>query len=217
MTAFQKSLSDVLIWVQFASVIIGIINFKKFKNSYWKWFVFYLALIFLCEAFAKWVMPFCCFAYKTYFYSFFVIPLEFLFLFWIYCYQSLHLKKLFWVSTCVYFITFIPHLFIFESVLEVVYSLPYAMGNLLLLFMVLLEFNKQIKTDNILLFKKNMMFYINTGVMLFYIGTLPFFIFYGYMLKVPVIWNNYYIFCMIANSIMYLFFIAALVWGKPNT
>jgi hypothetical protein len=95
-------------------------------------------------------------------------------------------------------------------------SLNTTFGTLLLLILVFIELIKQIKSDSIIYFKNNKMFYINIGVILFYIGNMPFFGWYYPILKFPEIWNSYYIYFMISNCIMYLLFAASFVWGKTK-
>jgi len=192
----------------------AVIQYPKLRDTPWKWFAFYVIFIFLSELFSDQ-----CLAYfplfRQYYFAYFGIPSEFLFLFWLYGYESLKLKKLFWICAIAYLASFIPHLLLFGQ-LHIIYSINYTVGNLLLLLLVIIEFNKQIKTDAILSFKENKMFYINAGVTLFYIGTLPFFSFYGLILKQPAVWNAYYIFFLVANCIMYLLFTASFIWGKPK-
>ena len=77
-----------------------------------------------------------------------------------------------------------------------------------------MEFFKQIKNDDILEFSKNKMFYINIGLVLFYVGTLPFFGLYKLLIKEIEIWNGYYLYFMVSNCIMYLLFAASFIWGK---
>jgi hypothetical protein len=214
-TDFQKILGETLIWLQFFAAIIALLYLPKLKNSYWKWFSVYLCIIFLVEAFSKWGLsthP----SYRAYLYDFFGIPIQFLFFYWVYALKSLKNKKLFWVCIALYCLSFLPYFTLFTKK-NIVYSLSYTVGNILLMFMVFLEIFKQIKSEKILLFRVNFMFYINIGIMLFYIGTLPFFSFYGLILKNHTLWSNYYTFFMVANHIMYLLFIAAFIWGKPNT
>ncbi|AWG20559.1 hypothetical protein FFWV33_02930 [Flavobacterium faecale] len=102
----------------------------------------------------------------------------------------------------------------FSNTTFVFKSINNSTGAFLLLIMVILEFIKQIKSDSILFYKENKMFYINIGVILFYIGTMPFMGLYNYILKVPEIWNNYYIYFMLSNCVMYLLFAASYIWGK---
>ncbi len=85
------------------------------------------------------------------------------------------------------------------------------------MILVFLEFKKQIQNDDILAFPENKMFYINIGIMLFYVGTLPFFSLYHLLLKEPEIWNIYYLYFLISNCIMYLLFTASFIWGKQKS
>ena len=211
----QTILRETLIWVQLIAAIVALMHWSKLKNSYWKWFVIYLCTVFLIEAFSKWGLrnsP----SSRVYLYDFFGIPIQFLFFYWLYAIKSLKNYRLFWVCILLYSISFLPYFMLFTKG-SIVFSLSYTVGNILLMWMVFLEILKQIKSEKILLFRSNFMFYINIGIMLFYIGTLPFFSFYGLILKNENLWLNYYIFFMVANHIMYLLFICAFVWGKPST
>jgi hypothetical protein len=214
MVDFQHFLGKLLLLSEVMAAIVGIINIKKFKNSYWKWFIYYLVFIACSELICEYVL--CYFiSFRTYYYDFFVIPLEFVVLYWLYSYKSLDRKKLFWISCGIYFLSLFPF-FIFEGS-RVVNSFNIIVGTFLLSIMIILEYNKQMKTDDILNFKENIMFYINTGVGLFYVGTLPFFAFHSLLWKDQIIWNNYYIFFMLTNILMYVLFSIAFIWGKPNT
>jgi hypothetical protein len=215
MDEFQTLLAKSLLWIQFFTMLVALWYWPKLKNSYWKWFVIYLCVIFLVEALSKWGLkdyP----TYKIYLYDFFGIPIQFLFFYWLYANKSLNDKKLFWICVIIYLASFLPYFTLFAKS-NIVYSLSYTVGNIMLMLLVFLEILKQIKSDKILLFRENFMFYINIGIMIFYIGTLPFFSFYGLILKNDNLWSNYYLFFMVANHIMYLLFISAFIWGKPNT
>lgn len=211
----QTVLRETLIWIELIAAIFALFYWNKLKNSHWKWFIVYLCVIFIVEAFSRWGLknnP----NYRVYLYDFFGIPVQFLFFYWLYAIKSLKNYMLFWACTLLYALSFLPYFTLFARE-SIVYSLSYTVGNVLLLLMVFLEILKQIKSEKILLFRSNFMFYINIGIIVFYIGTLPFFSFYGLILKDLQFWTNYYIFFMVANHIMYLLFISAFLWGKPNT
>ncbi len=213
MTDFQDLLGNILIGLQLLCALTALIKFNTFKESIWKWFAIYVIVIFLLELASRVaLMPHP--TLRKYYYDFFVIPFEFFFLYWLYC-NSLKNKKLLWLCSGIYALSFVPHFLLFEEP-PLVYSFSYVVGNLILLVLVCIEFFKQIQTDKIVFFNRNMMFYVNTGVILLYIGSLPFFTFYGLLLKEPVLWNDYYVFFMMANNIMYLLFTAAFIWGRPN-
>jgi hypothetical protein len=214
MADFQYVLSKLLLLSEVAAGIVGVIKLKKFKDTHWKWFIYYLIFIACSELLCEFVL--CYFPnFRTYYYDFFVIPLEFLILFWLYSYKSLANKKLFYICFGVYLISLLPY-FAFE-VTTIVNSFNYIVGTFLLSIMIILEYNKQMKSDDILMFRENMMFYINTAVGLFYVGTLPYFAFNGLLWKDKDIFYNYCTFFLITNILMYTLFSIALLWGKPNT
>lgn len=210
-----KILVHLLHLCEFIALVAGIIKFKSLKNSYWKWFVFYLAYILVYEIIsyiAKVEFKYKIGAFQSYIH----MPIEYLFLFWLFAVKSLQKKVLFYWFSVLFFLSFVIDTrlqqedFTFKS-------LNTTIGNLLLLILVMLEFNKQIKSDAILYFKENKMFYINIGVTLFYVGNMPFFGWYMPILKYPEIWNDFYKYFMVSNCIMYLLFAASFVWGKVKS
>lgn len=210
-----KILVHLLHLCEFIALVAGIIKFKSLKNSYWKWFVFYLAYILVYEIIsyiAKVEFKYKIGAFQSYIH----MPIEYLFLFWLFAVKSLQKKVLFYWFSVLFFLSFVIDTrlqqgdFTFKS-------LNTTIGNLLLLILVMLEFNKQIKSDAILYFKENKMFYINIGVTLFYVGNMPFFGWYMPILKYPDIWNDFFKYFMISNCIMYLLFAASFVWGKVKS
>lgn len=154
---------------------------------------------------------------QQYYFAFFGIPLQYIFFIWLYTLKSFNNKKLFCIFIFIYLISYIP-LFIYGSEIKKHYSINLDIGNILLIILVVLEFLKQIKSDEILFFWKNKMFYINTGIILFYVGTYPFIAFYDQFLKKEYIFlgNLYYLYFLISNCLMYLLFSASFIFGKPN-
>lgn len=205
-----------LIYIELISFVAGIYYFKKFKDSYWKWFIYYLGLISLLGFFQLHVIIEYFKEYNNYFGSYLIIPIEFMFFFWLYAYKSLKKKNLFWVFSFLYLLSFAMHSFIKKEISSF-YSFNYVIGAFLLGILVFLEYMKQIKSDDIIKFKENMMFYINLGVSILYIGTLPFFSFYGIIIKDLDLRMNYYLFFLIVNNFMYILFTLAFIWSKPNT
>ncbi len=95
--------------------------------------------------------------------------------------------------------------------------MSYTIGVFLLAILSFLEFLKQIKSDEILNFKGNKMFYINIGVLIFYIGTLPFFAFDKILLdNNRTLWDSYLTFFLFSVNIINLFYIASFIWGKSK-
>ncbi|CAM1365191.1 conserved membrane protein of unknown function [Tenacibaculum soleae] len=210
-------LNKLLLGAELIAALVGFIYVFKLRNNYWKWFSFYLIFIFIQEFFWFFKSSFLNIKKEDY-YAFIGIPFQYIFLYWLYAYKSLKSKNIFRVVSFIYLLTYIPLEFFFKK-LNVVYSINLTIGTILLSFLIVFEFIKQIKNDNILMFKENKMFYINIGTILFYIGTYPFFAFYDILIREPYIkvWNVYYIYFMVSNILMYLLFIASFIWGKHKS
>jgi hypothetical protein len=216
MQKIQIIFYNLIPYTELLCMLFGFFHFKKLKNTYWKWFVYYMVFITIVEFFSLYYLKY--FPYlRKYYFDFFVIPIEFLFLYWLYAKKSLQNEKLYKVSCVIYLVFYCLHLFILDSV-RIVSSMSYTVGIFLLAIMVYLEFVKQIKSDEILNYQNNKMFYINVGVLLFYIGTLPFFAFDKILYENnKELWNNYFTFFLISVNVMYILFIASFVWGKPKS
>ncbi|MCU7615505.1 hypothetical protein N0B16_13795 [Chryseobacterium sp. GMJ5] len=215
MQILQSILDEALYFTEGFCALAAIIYFKSVKKTYWKYFVFYLAAIFLFESLGRYG-NFELYS-KIKYYNNIVIPFQFIFFFWLYGIKSLKSKTLFWILSVLYLISFIPSELYFKGS-NVIYSFNYTFGCLLLMILVILEYYKQINSDDIINFQKNRMFYINLGVTLFYIGTLPFWTFYALIFyEHRQIWDIYYSYNLISDIIMYLLFSISFVWGKQNS
>lgn len=216
MKEFLTILSKTVPFFELACMLIAISQFKKVKDSYWKWFVFYLIFIVIVEFFSYFFLQFSP-NLRKYFFDLFVIPVEFIFFYWLYAKKSLQNEKLFKICCFIYLAFFIVHLFILDSI-RIISSMSYTIGVLLLAIMVYLEFIKQIESDEILNYKTNKMFYINVGVLLFYVGTLPFFAFDKLLFENnKYLWNLYYCFFLVSVNVMYILFAASFLWGKQKS
>ncbi|WP_054852607.1 hypothetical protein [Olleya sp. ITB9] len=216
MLEYYSFLGDILLGIEFLSALVAIIYFRRLKHSYWRFLAIYLVFIFIQELFWKFNSSLAIIRKQDY-YLFFGIPVQYIFLFWLYALKSLKNKKMFLICLILYSTSFIP-LTLKVDKINVVYSLNLTIGTILLSILVVLEFLKQIKNDDILKFKENKMFYINLGVIFFYIGTYPLFSFYDYLSKsLTTIWNYYYLYFLISNCIMYLLFSASFIWGKTQS
>ncbi len=216
MSSLQHILDNILCFFEGLSAFFAIIYFKNSNTKYWKYFALYLILIFVLDCLGRFG-KFPVFFSKISFYNYLVIPFQFIFLYWLFAYKSLQKKVIFYIFSLLYLASFIPSEIYFNES-KLIYSFNYTFGCLLLMILVILEYYKQINSDNILTFHQNKMFYINLGVSLFYIGTLPFYTFYTILYNdYSSIWKIYYIYFMISNIIMYFLFSISFIWGKQNS
>lgn len=214
MFVYYPNISKLLLFLQFVCVITAIFRYKSLNKTNWNYFVFYLALIFIQEISNKKLLALLNISKVDYF-AYFGVPIEFVFFFWLYAIQSLKNTKLFIFCLLLYLSSFFLSDSYFEK-LKIVNSINYTIGTLILFLLVILEFFKQIKNDNILEFKQNKMFYINIGVIIFYIGNIPFMGLYKSLLNNPSLWSNYYLYFLLSNCLMYLLFTASFIWGKTK-
>lgn len=211
---FQHFLQSGMIFAEGLAALASIIFFKRIKGSHYRCFSIFLIFIFCCETFGKFAENY--FSYpKNLFFNYFVIPVEFIFFYWLYAYQSLKNKKLFFAFSAIFLLAFIPNELYFIKNKQI-FSFNYTFGSLLMMFLVIMEYYKQVNSDNILNFARNRMFYINLGVTLFYIGTLPFWAFYFQLLEYMEIWNLYFSYFLLSGIVMYLLFASSFIWGKQN-
>lgn len=196
------------------AAMFAFIHLLKMDKSHWRWFSVYLIIIFAQEITWFFNLELLGFTKKEY-YTFFGIPFQYLFFFWLFAYKSLKNKMLYVITSLIYIATYLPVELLYKKQ-DIAYSLNLTTGTLLLVLLTILEFLKQIRNDDILKFRKNKMFYITVGVVLFYIGTYPFWTFYNTLAKKPYlqIWNAYYLYFLISNCIMYLLFTMSFIWGK---
>ena len=204
-----------MLFAEFFSALVGVLYLYKLRNSYWKWFSIYLIVIFIQEYF--WLGNSSdYYITNVEYYVFLGIPFQYIFLYWLYAFKSLKKKNLFILCSIAYILT----LGVAVGLVEISKVLAFSttVGTLILTVLVVLEFIKQIKNDDILKFRENKMFYINIAMVLFYIGTYPYHVFgREFYIDYKEIDHIYYIYFLIANCIMYLLFAASFIWGKEES
>lgn len=208
-------LNNSLLITQLIAALIGCLYFKRVKKSYWKWFTIYLVILFISE-FIWYLFPNISLEVTNRYHLFIGLPIEFIFFYWLYAQQSLKNKKLFLLFSSLIIVTILIT-FSIENLKDAI-SLNTNIGSLLLIILMIFEYFKQIKNDDILKFKENKMFYINVGVVLFYVGSFPFQVFQKYLYpEYPTLVGYYYVYFLISNCIMYILFAASFIWGKEQS
>ncbi len=215
MTDFQKILQESLIWTEGFAALISLFYYNRGKERYWRFFSLYLIMMFLCEVMGKWGHYLIEYD-KPKFFNYFVIPLEFIFFYWLYAAKSFGKPRLFYVLSLLYLFSFLPSEFFFTSK-KIIFSFNYTFGCLILMVLVIMEYYKQVNSSEILNFSRNKMFYINLGVTLFYIGTLPFWTFFSLISEYKELWSLYFNYFLITGIIMYLLFSISFIWGKQSS
>jgi len=210
--SFQELIINSMVFAEGVAAITSILYYRKIRDSHYLLFSIYLVFIFISELSNRFgYLPF----NKVFYYNNIVIPIEFITFYWLYAWKSLQNRTLFIIFALLYLLSFLPNELYFNKN-KVIYSFNYTFGSFLLMFLVIMEYYKQINSDNILNFSKNRMFYINLGVTLFYIGTLPFWAFYFPLLEHREYYDMYRNYFWLSGVIMYFLFAASFIWGKQN-
>jgi hypothetical protein len=211
-------LKIVLNVFELVSFITGIFCWNKVHNTYWRWFVFYLGVIFFTEMLGKYV------GYglkdpqlNADIYFFFGIPVQFVFLFWLfYKWFSKRRDKLVPLTGLILYITaWVIDLLVFKDRKMWFSSFSYLVGNLVLFLTLIVFFLRFVNSNEVIDFRNSMIFWVGTGMLIFYIGTLPFyglrnFWYYNY----EQVFYPYWVATFIFGALMYLFFAFAFIWGK---
>ena len=211
-----KLIQNILLGLEGLAALVGLMYFWPLRYSHFKWFAVYLMFIFCQELYWRNFDTLLSLT-KTNYYNYIGIPVQYLFFYWLFALKSLKKRLLFVIFTLIYLIS-LPLKLYFNEGDKLLYSFNMNLGTAILVILIIMEFMKQIKNDNIINFKSNRMFYINAGVFIFYIGSYPLQIFYDVLLtEYYKIWYGYFWFFWISNCIMYVLFTLSFIWGKERS
>jgi hypothetical protein len=198
--------------------ITGIIYWKKVRHTHWKWFVVYLGFIFILDStggFMFMVLK----QNNAWLYKWLIMPVSFLFFFWLYWKTFTHRKEKNWsvAASVIYGLSFIADTVWLSKIKFVYSSFSYCTGNLLLLILIILFFLKFIGSDEILQYKRNMMFWVCIGLLVYYMISLPYFGLWNTLrTDYKLLFRRYWIVQMVLDYLMYIFFTTSFIWGRPK-
>jgi hypothetical protein len=214
MKSYYPEINKLQQWIEIFSAIVGLLYIPKVIKTKWIWFVVYLVILSISDFFSKDIIE--AFSFDGHIYrNYYILPLQFVFFYWLYAIMSFKSYKLFIAALLVYFLSLWFESF-FKYKIEILSSFSYVVGCLIFQIFVFLEFKKQIVSDSILKYYHQKMFYINIGVLVLYIGTMPFWGLYNWIKNEDDLWNISYLYFLISNCTMYLLFIASFIWGETD-
>jgi hypothetical protein len=199
--------------------ITGFLCWARLYPRFWRGFPFYLLIITCCE-FAGWYMNgHSIFKPARLMYNYFVIPLEFLFMHYLY-YHSLskEFRKTVVSLSVIFILTFVVEYVLLINVKWIWMSLTYATGCITILILSVIYFLGLIRNEKVVMYIKEPFFWVNLGLILFYVGAFPYYVTINYLYKINV--PLFYTLSWLSlgfNYLMYLFFIVAfLCFRKPQ-
>ncbi|HET6993535.1 MAG TPA: hypothetical protein VFI06_01075 [Chitinophagaceae bacterium] len=209
----------VLNILELVACITGFLYWRKVKDTYWRWFPVYLATIVLIEVTAEY------FLYEQRnaevslgIYQYFGIPLEFLFFYWLF-YRYFD-KKNRWplYSAAIYIACWLLDIFYLGHLSLYFESVSYGVGTILLLILLFQFFMQFARSNDVLKYRSSMMFWVALGIILFYMGTLPFYELRNtlYRMDDKTFFFVYWYIQFGLNYLMYILFVLSFIWGKPK-
>jgi hypothetical protein len=204
---------------ELVACVTGFIHWEKIRTSVFRWFPVYLCFIVISEFIGQMLNEPAMKQANIAFFNYFEIPVEFLFFFWLFFKTGKHHKyqnlPVFYAG--IYLVAWLIDSLYLNRLQFSFYSFSYTIGNLLLLLLILRYFIQLVTSNSILGFANDIMFWICTGLLFYYLGTFPF---YGLRntlgTNYPQLYSTYSYIMYALNSLMYLMFTFSFIWGRPN-
>jgi hypothetical protein len=198
--------------------ITGFIYWKKVRHNHWRWFPIYLLFIVFIELLAKLLTYLGYISIKVAIYKYLSIPTEILFFLIMFGFEFRKSRyyKVSILSIIIYIISTVTEM-LFSVQQRWFLTISYTIGILLLVINILIFlFGLMTNSDKIKL-KKSFVFWVSVGLLLFYLGSVPFegiyeIVYREYQTLFPLIACFIYGF----DCLMYLSFIIAFSWKNVN-
>jgi hypothetical protein len=200
------------------ALFTGIAMYRKTQFTQLKNFTFLLGFIVCSEIIGKLYILLTDATTNKPWYDYFVIPI--VFVAYYLGYRNLAAsskdKKVASIACATYLAVFVLEIILKRK--DALFSFSYVLGTLLLLIVVLRYLFQCIQSDDIVGIKLNPYFYISIGLLMFYIGTFPFYGLKNYLwTSYKVIGQEYWYVAMTLNCIMYCMFTYSFICSKQKS
>lgn len=194
--------------------VLGVFLCRKEKERHWYLFPFFLILLGVLDNAGAFIPH----HLRNYYYTFLVIPYEVFFYLYLLYKESPGKKDLMIISIIFYLLSFAIELVINKnSNSEGFGSLSYLIANIILLIFILNYFFRLSTSEKVLTFTRQKMFWVSLGLLVFWLGSLPYYGLYNYLTKKHYdILVSYTWLIVFLNYIMYFLFICSFIWGAKR-
>ncbi|AXT51487.1 hypothetical protein D1818_11815 [Aquimarina sp. BL5] len=179
---FINTLIKICIGFEVFTAIVGTIFFYKYKNvkflRYFIFFIWYVAFNELVGLYIKLDGGVNAIIHNIYN----AVNFTFFLLLYRYYFKNNKNKKLALYFSIIYLSSFIINGF-FENYIEEYQRLPYILGALFLVISILLYFFEILNSEQVLNAKKNLLIWISFGLLIYFVGNLPFRILRNYYIE----------------------------------
>ena len=210
-------LQSAVIVSEIIAFILGVVYYKKYFNTNLKYFLFLLGIMLSIELFYTFITDVLDkrIENNTAVYNLLSV-LEFCTYFFIYYSFSKkirHRKIIFFIGVF-YLLSVIINFSFFQKLSSTgsFHLYTYAIGALLLVVVIGLYIIEILKSDEVLHIKKSLLFWISSGLLIYYVGVLPFWIGLPFIPESELKNASYILFSL--SIIMYSCFIFGFIWSK---
>ena len=213
-------LRDILLATEIICALIAIGTFKKWKGTYWSYFILYLAFIAIAESVGYYLRTHELRDVSQAMYTFIVIPVEFLFFFWLFTklLPSRQASVIAITGACIYIACVLLEEFVVKIEGFYFHSLSYTVGNIFLLILIFVLMNRLLDSKELSKLQSNASFWLIAGLLTFYLLSFPFYGLFNYLVNnMKEFSRSYYKATLILNCLMYLMFLTGLLWAKPKS
>ena len=210
-------MTNLLLICEFIACITGFVYLRKLKGTFWIAFPIYLLCIVISEQIGNYLGRLHKYNENVAFFNLIEIPMEFLFFFWLFhkTSKSFSFNKLPIICAVIYITSWLTENILNWNTPSFLAGNSYTVGNLLLLILILRYFILLVTSDEILNFRTNRMFWVCSGLLLYYLGSAPFYGLRSILIKsFPALMEPFYTLVLVLNCIMYLMFAISFIWGK---
>lgn len=217
-------ISDIVVYSELLSAIVGTVYYLKYKHTVLKYFLFLLWYITITELIGWYGSVNDVFGfykdgirYSTWMYNIlrFITFSSLFYIYFRYLKNNLFKKsiKLFAIA---YVIISILNWSLWQNFLFERSETPRIIGTIFLIITIIFYFIELLRSDKIVAFHKMLLFWISVGLLLYYSGTIPFVLKWnGYMLISGI--HNLFLIQYVLAIIMYLIFTFGFIWSKKES
>jgi hypothetical protein len=206
--------------LELSAALTGIYYIRKWKHTIWQFFPYLLMVIFLAEMAGKYTYYYTSLrAYNYIAYRYISIPASILFYFTTvhHSFKSRKIQHLVTASAMLYIISWFVEEFFLNGDFVKNNTLSKCVGLSGLLIFIIAWLTRMTGSKAILAFKKNMHFWVFTGLLAYYIITLPYSVIrYSLYKNHPDVTMLIWYVSMCFNYLMYSFFIIGFKWAEPK-
>lgn len=198
--------------------IVGLIYFKKFSNTYHRYFLYVLWLVILVE-FSNYILKYFDLITANHFIYNVLTSVQYAFYFLLY-YKMISIPKYRrWVKYfLIAFVLSVIINFLWFQKLHVTaafHSYTFTIGAILLIITIGLFLIEILNSEKVLYFKRYLMFWISVGLFVFYTGIIPFVL--GLNFLSDTLSSDSLVICFFTlNVVMYACFTAGFILSRPQ-